>query len=418
MAESGRQKKQKAKTKKGKLMMTVNLGLCSDAGALREFSPCTLVALLHDHRAFLLGKGVVLPPLGLSESATGAALDYEAPAKVFQLPEDLPQELADRFHLVKRMSGPAQMDRILDEVSDRQLRLVLPADSSPQDVAALLLLNHRAVFEELHTRRTASRFRSFVFYVARRKRAHFRPPSSMAALERTLNGWYEAHQRARSARVFWREQQGRFWFYVRHAEPIKRDACVGLKDCESGSTIYRPERHDVVIYDANAGELQVHADSDGEAELFRLVFGLHLFDDGNYFPASLGKYDLSRLKSAGRASLACAGMDGLVDVSLTAVEFLGQGALGVRVKLTAADVFSSFEARGFGIPADAEIRMAKFLVRFRDSIKPRPFTVRPSNYATFSRDEDVLPLQAWLKRQGFVLPNQEETYEPWHLEYN
>ena len=68
----------------------------------------------------------------------------------------------------------------------------------------------------------------------------------------------------------------------------------------------------------------IHADCEQEPELFRLAFGMHLFGDGNYFPASKGKYTLEPLK-AGRAVLACAGIDGLEDITLKELEFRGHG---------------------------------------------------------------------------------------------
>jgi hypothetical protein len=281
------------------------------------------------------------------------------------------------------------------------------------------LLSERALFQELYAEKAVARYRSFIYYVARRKRAGFRPPPSMSGLEKTLNSWYEAHQRARSARVFWREKNEEFWFFVRHAEPIKRDGCVDLKDYQSGSMIYRPERHDLVVYDAQAGEMRVHADCESEPELFRLAFGMHLFGDANYFPPSRGKYTLEPLKVVGRNSLACAGIDGLVDITLKEIEFRGHGELGLRERVAAADVFSVFETRRFKIPTQAEIRLARFAVLFRDAKKPRMFTIRPSNFATFGRDDDAVPLHVWLDRQGFVLPNHEETAasEKWTLEY-
>ena len=318
--------------------------------------------------------------------------------------------------MVKQMSGPETMDKILDTVRARQMEFTFPADSSPEDVAAHLLLTNRTLFQEIYAEKSVARYRSFVYYVARRKRAGFNPPADLAALEKTLNGWYEAHQRGRSVRVFWREHDHEFWFYVRHAQPIERDGCVDLKDLESGSMIYRPERHDVVIYDADAGEMRVHADCEQEPELFRLAFGMHLFNDANYFPASRGKYTLEPLKT-GRPSVACAGIDGVLDITLKEIEFRGHGELGLRERVSALDVFSIFEKRQYKIPAAADIRLARFSVLFRDAKKPRSFTIRPSNFATFSRDDDSVPLHAWLERQKFVLANQEENINGnWSLE--
>jgi hypothetical protein len=66
-------------------------------------------------------------------------------------------------------------------------------------------------------------------------------------------------------------------------------------------------------------------------------------------------------------------------------------------------VFTVFEAREFRIPAEAEIRMARFLVHFEGEKKPRNFTIRPSNFATFAVDHDAVVLEPWLVRQKFAM---------------
>lgn len=394
-------------------LSTVNLRRFSEPDVLREFAPRTLVALLDEHRGFLAGKDVALPPVGEE-----AEPDYEALARVFASPDDIPPGLVERFHLVKQMGHPEQMDRILDAVAKRQLELTLSPESSPVDVAAELLLRHEGLFQELHAERAVARYRAFTYFVARRKRVGWRPPESVAGVEARLNSWYEAHHRGRSAKLFWRQHGEEFWFYVRHAEPIKREGSVDVRDQSSRSQIYRPERHDVAVYDATAGELRVHADSDAETDLFRLVFGLELFKDGSYFPACQHKYSLDVLRRRGRAALACAGIDGLLAITLREVEIVGRGEMASRERISAPDVFSLFEQRGTPIPPEAEIRMARFAVMFRDARKPRSFTIRPSNHAWFSRDDDAVPLQAWLKRQEFVVGERTEgnADEPWQLE--
>lgn len=206
-------------------MKTVNLRRYSEPDTLREISPRTLVALMDEHREFLARKGVVLPPVGEERE-----LDYRSLATVFLSPDDIPHELVEKFHMVKQMSGPGTMDKILDTVRARQMEFTFPADSSPEDVAAHLLLTNRPLFQEIYAQKAVARYRSFVYYVARRKRAGFQPPTNLTALEKTLNSWYEAHQRGRSARVFWREHDHEFWFYVRHAQPIKRDGCYGYSN--------------------------------------------------------------------------------------------------------------------------------------------------------------------------------------------
>lgn len=382
-------------------MTTVNIRRWSDADALKEFSPASLLALLGEHAEFLSTKGVAVATLG-----NGAEFDYETLAKVFLSPEDIPPELVEKFHLVGQMSGQDAMDRIVDVVRARQLPLKFPQDATPRDVAAQLLLENKALFQELHAEQAVEKYRSFIYFVTDKKAPDFKPPADLSALEEALNRWYDEHRRGRSARVFWRQKDSEFWFYVRHAEPIKRDGSVGMKDNQSGSTIYRPERHDLIVYNAEVGEMRVHADAAKEPELFRGAFGEHLFKDRNFFPIGRAKYRLDPLRIAKRAALACGGIEGMLSVTLTEVELYRPGALWERETHLAADLFSVFEAREFVIPGSYEIRKAKFSVRFADSKRPRVVTIRPTNYILYGKDDDAPMVEKWLFQQDFIVKEE------------
>ena len=388
-------------------MTTVNIRRFSEPDTLREISQASLLALLGQHADFLATKGVVLPAPN-----NGAVIDYEALAKVFLVPDDIPPELVESFHLVRQMSGRDAMDAILDAVRVRQLPLKFAADSSAADIAAQLLVMDKGLFQALHAEQAVDKYRSFIYFGTDRRALDFKLPSDLSAVEAALNVWYEKHRRGRSARVFCRQKDNEFWFYVRHAEPIKRDGCVGMTDNQSGSKIYRPERHDLVVYDADCGEMRIHAEAKNEPELFRECFGEHLFSDKNYFPKGKEKYTLDPLKRKQRASLVCSGIEGLVNITLKEIEFLRRGTLWERLTHSAEDVFSVFEARGFVIPESFEIRKAKFAVRFADAARPRMVTIRPSSYILYGRDDDAVLVEKWLFAQDFTLkeeiPNEDE----------
>jgi hypothetical protein len=353
---------------------------------------------MDEHREFLATKGIELPPLG-----DGMELNYEHLARVFLSPHDIPAPLVEKFHLIKQMSSKAAMDKILDTVRERKVPVEFAPDSSPTDIATQLLLKDRKTFQELHAARAVARFRGLTFFVGRRSLPDFKPPQDLSPLQDMLNDWYEEHQRGRSAKVIWRAHDSKYWFYVRHAEPLKREGCVAMQDYQSGSMIYHPECHDLVIFDPVAGELAVHGDCKDEPELFRRAFGLHLCGHEDFFPASRHKYTLNPLKTAQRAALACGGIEGLLDVTLVEVEYVTPGVNWARRRVKADDVFNIFESEGSGIPATAEVRQAKFAVLFRGAKKPRMVTVRPSNYAEVLRDDDAMIMDAFFKRQGFIV---------------
>lgn len=383
-------------------MPTVNLRRFSEPDTLREIAPAHLLTLLEPHREFLAGRGLILPPAGSTDEP-----DYETLASMFLSPDDIPQGLVEKFHLVKQMSSHDAMDTILDTVREREVPIDFAPDSSPMDIAAQLLLKHRDLFHELHADKSVARYRGFTYFVGE-KIENFEMPANFKKLEATLNDWYELHQRGRTAKVMYRQKDSKFWIYVRHAEPIKREGCVGMTDNRSGSMIYRPERHDLVIFDPSAGELGVHADCKDEPELFRQAFGLHLCGDRDFFPHSRRKYTLEPLKVNGAASLDCSGIRGMDSIKLKELEYETPGEIWARRRIQAADVFKVLENDGDSIPEDAEMRQAKFAVKFHDTKRARTIIVRPSNYAQVGRDDDAVIMDEFFRRQGFVL-QQEET---------
>jgi hypothetical protein len=292
-------------------------------------------------------------------------------------------------------------------VRERELPLTFAPNSTPQDIAAELLMGSRELFHELHAEKAVARYRGFTYFVGE-PMPNFVMPTDFTALESQLNDWYEPHQRGRAAKVICRQKDTKYWLYVRHAEPIKREGCVGMTDNRSGSMIYRPEHHDLVIFDPAVGEMAVHADCKDEPELFRQAFGLHLCDDPNYFPAGRQKYTLDPLKALQRAALNCAGIDGMNWIKLKEVEYETPGEMWSRRRMQAPDVFTVLENEDSGIPDDAELRQAKFAVKFRDAKRPRTIIVRPSNYAHVGRDDDALIMDEFFQRQGFTLNQQQE----------
>jgi hypothetical protein len=383
-------------------MPTVNLRRYSDPGTLREFAPHILIALMDEHREFLVSKGVTLPRNG-----DGNELDYEHLAMVFLSPDDIPQPLVEKLHLVKQMSSHDAMDTILNTVKERELPIEFAPDSSAMDIAAQLLLKHRDLFHELHADKSVARYRGFTYFVGE-KIEDFKMPANFKKLEAMLNDWYETHQRGRTAKVMYRQKDTKFWIYVRHAEPIKREGCVGMTDNRSGSMIYRPERHDLVIFDPSVGEMGVHADCKDEPELFRQAFGLHLCGDRDFFPHSRRKYTLEPLKAKGAAALDCSGIRGMDWIKLKELEYETPGEIWARRRIQAADVFKVLDNDDDCIPEDAELRQAKFAVKFHDARRARTIIVRPSNYAQVGRDDDAVIMDDFFRRQGFVL-SQEET---------
>ena len=195
------------------------------------------------------------------------------------------------------------------------------------------------------------------------------------------------------------------WFLVRHGDPFRREG--SLDGVQTSSVFYRPEKHDVLVYEATLGELRMNACNKGERETYRREFGRHLFGNEDFFPGT-GKYTLEPLRTAGPAAIVCPDIDGMDWVQLKEVQFLWGGAEREIEIRKANDIFAALEGRGGSLPATTPILRASFHVKFTDAKNPRTVTIRPSNIAQYTRDSDADIVEDWLQRRGFIEQAEDE----------
>nr|CRH06602.1 Conserved protein of unknown function [Candidatus Magnetococcus massalia] len=177
-----------------------------------------------------------------------------------------------------------------------------------------------------------------------------------------------------------------------------------MEDGKSSSIFYRPEKHDVVIYNRTMDELGIHAGTKGERELYLRMLGIYLFNDAEHFPMA-DKYRLEPLRRDGEASLTCSDVPGLSHVTLIAVS----NAIGGDFKLVetnkATDLFAAMATVDKPlIPSDASPVRAVFEVHVADSNTVRKITLCPPNVAIYTRGEESLLVEQWLLKRGFIVP--------------
>jgi hypothetical protein len=376
-------------------MATFRLRRFSNPEILQAIAPRRLLAFLEPHRAFFEARG-----LGLPRAPTPRAIDYERLVNLFMAPETgFPKELLDALFLVDEMATPHGMDALLDTPG---LSLEEGAEDSPADIAVQVWLLDRHLLESKHAEQFLVRPRSFECYqTARAKIPPFALPAPVVCsdLEQDLDDWFEAKNRGRGARVFVYPREDGVWFLVRHGEPFNREE--SLNGPETTSVCYRPLRYDVLVYQPEIGELRVNARSKHEKRLYRTQFGKHFFGDEDFFPGD-SKYTLEPLLTRGEAALACVDVPGMEWVRLREAHFFLGGPSNEVQSHRADDVFAAFRSRDGKPPAGRIIR-AVFQVKFTDSKRPRSVTIRPSNIAQYTRDDDAELVEQWLRRRGFIL---------------
>ena len=396
-------------------MASFNPRRFADPDFLKTIDAKHLLALLRPFAAYFERRDVELPaarPAHMMEAAAepysgGTArtatngIDYERLAGVLVDPDDrMPAELVDGLYLINEMSTPEGMDELL-EVVDGQVALVESDEQTPADVATQVFLKARHLLERRHAERFVGVRQSFVYFLSKTEpNGDFTAPSgkTITDLEQDLGAWFFKKKKGDQVRVFVYPKPDEVWFLVRHGEGFRREGAQ--KGGQSTCVFYRPEKHDIVVYNPAIGELRINAGSDGERNIYRQKIGLHVFGTDDHFPGGHKKYSLEPLRANGAVSLVCTDVDGMESAHLVELAYFWGGAHNEISIHKAGDVFGALADRD-GKVHGAKIIGAKFRVKFADSKTPRMVSIRPPNVAKFTRDEDGKRIDEWLALRGF-----------------
>ena len=385
-------------------MATYNLRRFAHPEGLKAITPKHLLALLKPHESYFDSRGIVL-----SSSSATDGLDYDQLVEVLMTPgSDTPAGLIDALFYVHEMSTQECMDVLLEEVENNGISLEENPDPTAADIAVQVYLQDKDILERKHAEQYLVKPRLFEYFQTElRPIPVFKQPSTdvLAALEKDLDDWFEKKKRGRGSRVFVFQKTDSVWFLVRHGDPYKREG--SLEGDQSSSVFYRPEKYDILVYEPAIGEIRMHACSKGEKETLRCQFGLHLFNNEDFFPG-LGKYTLKPLQTSGEASIVCTDVDGIEMVRLKEIQFYWGGAEGEIEIRKADDVFAAYAGRDRIMPQKARIIRASFKVKFTGTKVARTVVIRPPNLAQYSRDDDASVVEEWLKKRGFIVSDQKE----------
>jgi hypothetical protein len=376
-------------------MATLNPRRFSKPDTLRHIAREHLLAFLNPHADYFAERGVALPGVG-----RGDEIDYVALSQILLSPDaNTPEGLADALYYVDEMSTPDGFDDLQDAIEDTELDMEL--DVTPADLAIQVWMADRDLVERLHARQFLVRPRSFEYYCAPTPIRPFSRPSKSALrdLESDLNEYFAKKRRGRTAKVFMYEKSDFVWFLVRHGEPFTREAVI--EDGESKSKFFRPEKHDILVYNPALGEMRIHAGSKGVIELYRTRFGRHVFGDDEYL-SGRSKFALEPLRADERDSLVCTDIDGMDWVKLKEYHIYWGGAHSEIEIRKSDDVYAALEQRERSFPTGGRLMKAKFLIKFTDAKQPRTVTLNAGNRAQYKRDDDADILEAWLIARGFV----------------
>lgn len=378
----------------------------ANVDVLRSVSPKHLVPFLQSHADYLTARQIEIPE---SEEMFDD-FDYGSLVEVLLTPTgDTPPNMIDSLYYVNEMATEAGMDAILRELAQNG-RFIDEVDSTPVDIAVQAWMIDSRLVERAYARQFVHKPKTFLHFYADASSGRFSEPAdeTLRMMESDLDDWFEKHKRGRNSRVFMFPRGEDFCFLIRHGEPFTR--VPRIHEGESSSLFFQPEKHDVVVYKPGTGELRINNTTKGVRDLYRQTIGKHVFGNPEHFP-DCGRYTLEPLRTDGARSLVHTGIQGIVDIKLTEIQFDMGGAYNTIRTIKADDVFAMLQLCGEAMPEDVAILKASFRIWFSDSKRPRTVVIKPSNVAQYLRDGDGDLIEQWLRSCKFIMDEEEESDE-------
>lgn len=363
---------------------------------LKRIAIPNLIALLEPYRTYLAGRGFVLP------TDPEAEFPHEDLAKLLmQYDQNIPLELMNGLYYIDEVASNESLDDMMERAYAEGITLVVDGKSTPADVATQIWNAKPNLLIERAVRSLAFQKSSFMYFLgktARKRSLPATPDPQLKALETLMDPWFESKQRGKGTRVFAFPRTDKVWLLIRHGMPMIREG-KHEDDGSPGVAFYRPQKHDVVIYDADQDVLAVNADTKGARTLYRESIGLVLFGDRDYFGEG-EIFTLTPIRDDGADCLVCSDIEGIDRVRLREVVRALPGRIPITEITRASDLFAAL-----GDQADAKFKYgiiiaAKFGVLFRGARQERVVNLSKGS-ARYDRDTDAPAVEAWFEARGF-----------------
>jgi hypothetical protein len=379
-------------------MSTFQIRRFSKPEMLRGIAKPHLLSFLRGYGGYFAEQGLVLPDEDAGE------LNYPRLSEILLSPgPSTPPQLAEALFYINEIATAEGFDDLQAAIAEAKLDLDLGEEVTPADLAIQVWMREPRIIEKVHAEQRFLKARSFVYFKTNLPEV---PPwisptdATLAQLESAVDGWFVKKRRGQYCKVYLYQKSGHIWFLVRHGKPYTREAVIEAG--ESAAQFFRPEKFDVLAYNPATGELRINAETQGERQLYREEFGLHLFGDRAFFGRTRC-FDLEPLRQLGEDALLCSDVDGIDTVILRSVEIYRGGSQKETEIRRAEDLFVSFKDGQKSFPQGGRIVRATFLIHFSNSKTPRTVTVDAGNRAQFKRDGDAEIIERWLALRGFIL---------------
>ena len=369
---------------------------------LKRIANVHLIALLEPWRKYFEEREFFFPTDPEDE------FPHEALATVLLTYDPgMPPELMNGLYYIDEAASEETLEWLLERAADEGIEISPSAKPTTADVAVQIHLARPSILESRTVKAIAFNKSAFQYYPGRHEDGRDLPEVTDAHLARMaeiMNPWFDKRRKGRGVRAFVFKRDNKFWLVIRHGKAAVREG-KHEEDGESGAAFFRPQKHDVIIYDAILDLLGINAETKGERDLYRSTLGELVFNRSSYFGEG-DVFTLAPIRTVGPDMLKCGDIDGVTRVRLLEVVRVIPGdppQIDIR---RSSHLYQSLGKTWHDALSRGKITSAKFGFLFEDSSRERGVHIRLDS-ARYDRDSDAERVETWLRERGFFDINRE-----------
>lgn len=380
-------------------MTAFNPRIFTSPDRLKQISPERLKTFLGPWQAYFTARGLDL------ETASTDDLPLDDIAHILMNPDaSVPEEMVDALYYVHETATNDGMEELLERAEAAGIPIDTDHEVSTADVSVQIWLTQPMLLQRHHAETVAFKRSNFMYFAgswAKKAKADLPTISDADAkvMQDRMDNWFDGKRRGRNCKIFTFPRGDKIWILVRHGMPMRREG-KHQENGEAGIAFYRPQQHDVLIYDRINDEMGVNTGTKGERELYLKTFGDVLFGNDDYFDLS-NRYSLAPLRELGPEALAHEDIDGLAGVRLVEFGRRWAGKVSELEIRKSEDLFKGYGEDWEKRLAGGHLTHATFKFAFEGTKRERSVTIRPANIARYEREEDEQIIEAWLQARGF-----------------
>jgi hypothetical protein len=380
-------------------MPAFNPRIFSNPDRLKQIAPARLKAFLEPWKDYFQSRNLDVAAWSTDD------MPLEAIAGVLMNPDaSVPEDMVNALYYVHETASHEAMDELLDRAAAAGIEIDKDHEVSVADVSVQIWLAQPMLLQRQHAETVAFQRSNFMYFAGSRpKKTAAALPTITDAIAKSMqdrmDNWFEVKRRGRNSRIFAFPRGEKIWLLVRHGMPMRREG-KHQDDGESGIAFYRPQQHDVLIYDSVTDEIGVNAGTKGERELYLKTFGEALFGSEDYFDRS-ERYTLDPLRELGPDAMAHGDIEGIAGVRFVEFGRRWPGKISEMEIRKSEDLFKAYGDNWEKRLTGGAFTHATFKFAFEGSKRERSVTIRPANIARYERESDEEVIEAWLKARGF-----------------